>query len=236
MKCRQVRDLMGPYLYGDLDAAGMKEVRLHVRECKECREDLAGRGAVVSSLGDAVPELTDQERMRIEWAVKGAVRAETIAASQPFFRPVHAFALVALLVLGLVANAVITSRGLKATAVSDGYSKALSSPAAHVSVSEEGFPAEKPKLSVPPNKTVAVTEDTSRDTSKKVDVGPVGGVIPRAALIGANISRSKGRQEDKPAEVPVQLEQGPVETHTDTPTKLPRPTDLNDAQTTDIEP
>lgn len=73
MKCRQAQELMGAYLYGDLSPGEMRDLRLHALECAVCREDLAARGRVVSSLSDATPKLTDEERQRIAWSVKGAV-------------------------------------------------------------------------------------------------------------------------------------------------------------------
>ena len=50
MKCRHVREMMGAYLYGDLDADDMREVRMHTQECVDCKEDLESRGRVISSL------------------------------------------------------------------------------------------------------------------------------------------------------------------------------------------
>ena len=65
---------MGAYLYGDLAPEEMRELRVHTQDCALCREDLATRGKVVSSLGDAVPTLSDADRQRIAWSVKGAMR------------------------------------------------------------------------------------------------------------------------------------------------------------------
>lgn len=74
MKCREAQELMGAYLYGDLASEEMHELRIHAQDCALCREDLATRGRVISSLSDAAPVLSDTDRQRIAWSVKGAVR------------------------------------------------------------------------------------------------------------------------------------------------------------------
>jgi anti-sigma factor RsiW len=76
MKCKQAQDLIGAYIYGDLAAEEMRDLRVHTQDCALCREDLASRGRIISALDDTVPMLTDEERLRIAWSVKGAVRKE----------------------------------------------------------------------------------------------------------------------------------------------------------------
>ncbi len=82
MKCRQAQELMGAYLYGDLAPEEMRELRLHAQDCALCREDLAARGRVVSSLSDATPELSDEDRQRIAWSVKGAVSRQQLETAR----------------------------------------------------------------------------------------------------------------------------------------------------------
>ena len=74
MKCKDARELMGPYLYGDLSADEMRKVRLHANECSECREDLVSRGRAIGAISTDLPTLTDEERQRIMWSVKGSVK------------------------------------------------------------------------------------------------------------------------------------------------------------------
>ncbi|NLN76493.1 MAG: hypothetical protein GX139_09290 [Armatimonadetes bacterium] len=78
MNCRQARELMGAYLYGDLAPEQMREVRVHAKDCRACRADLLSRGRVVSSLNDATPTLSDMDRQRIAWSVKGAVNRQQV--------------------------------------------------------------------------------------------------------------------------------------------------------------
>ena len=102
MKCRQVRDLMGAYLYGDLAPEEMRDLRVHAQDCALCREDLATRGRVVSALDDEAPILTDEERQRIAWSVKGAVAEEAVGDETAYRAPVPAFGIAAVLVAGVV--------------------------------------------------------------------------------------------------------------------------------------
>lgn len=95
MKCRQAQELMGAYLYGDLAPEEMRELRVHAQDCTLCREDLATRGKVVSSLGDVTPELSDADRQRIAWSVKGAVRKKEARNRPSIFRLVPALGLAA---------------------------------------------------------------------------------------------------------------------------------------------
>lgn len=73
MKCKQARELMGVYLYGDLDPDEMRQLRLHTRNCAACREDLASRGRITSIIDDAAPKLDEDEKQRIMWSVSAAV-------------------------------------------------------------------------------------------------------------------------------------------------------------------
>jgi len=73
---------MGAYLYGDLAPEEMRDLRVHAQDCVLCREDLATRGRVVSSLSDEAPSLSDADRQRIAWSVKGAIRKQQ-ARSRP---------------------------------------------------------------------------------------------------------------------------------------------------------
>ena len=95
MKCRQAREYMGAYLYGDLAPDEMRELRVHAQDCVLCREDLATRGRIVSSLPDASPALSDTDRQRIAWSVKGAIRKQETRTRPLALRLAPAFALAA---------------------------------------------------------------------------------------------------------------------------------------------
>lgn len=100
MKCRQVKELAGAYIYGDLAPEEMRDIRLHARNCDACREDLAARARVISSIDDTVPELTDEEKQRIMWSVKGAVYTKNTAQRTFILRLAPALGLAAVLLLG----------------------------------------------------------------------------------------------------------------------------------------
>jgi len=110
MKCRQAQDLIGAYIYGDLAAEEMRDLRIHTQDCALCREDLASRGRIVSSLDDAVPMLTDEEKQRIAWSVKGAVRKEQFQRRPFALRLAPTLALAGVLVAGIVVGRFVVTR------------------------------------------------------------------------------------------------------------------------------
>ena len=99
MNCRQAKDLIGAYIYGDLGPDEMRELRSHARECMPCREDLLSRGKIIASLDNSLPSLSDSERQRISWTVKGAVRKQQAPSSPLILRLAPSAALVALVLL-----------------------------------------------------------------------------------------------------------------------------------------
>ena len=109
MKCRQAQELMGAYLYGDLAPEEMRELRVHAQDCALCREDLATRGRGVSCLNDAVPTLSDADRQRIAWSVKGAVRKQEAKGRPLILRLIPALGMAAVvLAAGFVAGRLAT--------------------------------------------------------------------------------------------------------------------------------
>ncbi len=110
MKCRQAQDLIGAYIYGDLTPDEMRDLRVHAQQCALCREDLASRGRIVSSLDSSVPELSDEDRQRISWSVKGAIRKEQLESRPLIRRLVPAFALTGVLVAGIVVGKYMTTQ------------------------------------------------------------------------------------------------------------------------------
>jgi len=141
MKCRQAQELMGAYLYGDLSPEEMRDLRLHTLECAVCREDLAARGRVVSSLSDATPKLSDEERQRIAWSVKGAVTRRRFEERPLIVRLAPAVALaVAVLVAGFALGRVTPQVGKNAAAREPTKQDVVSQ--AQVEVTEKTPPAE----------------------------------------------------------------------------------------------
>lgn len=78
MRCsKRIAELFGAYIYGDLAPEEMRKVRLHVSACDDCARELQARSRTVALVPNALSKLTDEERHRVIWAVKGAVRART---------------------------------------------------------------------------------------------------------------------------------------------------------------
>lgn len=113
MKCKETQELMGAYLYGDLTPDEMRGVREHTQGCNSCREDVESRGRVVASLDGTAPELTDEERMRISWAVKGAIRNSAPARSGWQFTRGYVFALGGVVMAGLAVAAIMWANSNK---------------------------------------------------------------------------------------------------------------------------
>lgn len=234
MKCKHVQELMGPYIYGDLAPDEMRQVRLHAQECAECREDLRGRGTLVSSFDNNPPRLTDEDRQRIAWSVKGVIRNEQ---ERRVFRwwPVPALGLAAAVAVGLVVAKVVVrdDTGLESRTTMAARHKAI------VRVTEDKGSATENKV----NGTVLATEpriERPRRRSRSIDIARLGNYIAGAAT-PATTSR-KNRHEhkrnvvtvDSPAPIVATPEPTDVKPDVKTEnsdTKLPKPTDLNDART-----
>lgn len=244
MNCKQVHELMGPYLYGDLSPDEMMEVRVHTQSCTECKEDLRTRGFAVSSLDDSVPFLSEEEKQRIAWSVKGAIKEKEKAPSPFKFRLAPAFALVMVL---LLVGFVIGSR--------------LNTPTGGQS---PGNPADNNK----PRVTVTISENkpedaqlsNEKDNSQKSSTRhhrsfkpfriPYAFTTPRLTNRNhTNDNRQHLHQEDSPMPVDgsasekekkesvKQQKEQATENKTadnkgveDGEAKLPQPTDVNDAQ------
>lgn len=97
-ECRKIGDLLGAYVYGDVTPDETRRVDEHIKECKTCRHDLETRAGAVALVPDDLPALTDDEKLRIMWSVKGALRAEREGnvIRSPYMSFVRGFALTAL--------------------------------------------------------------------------------------------------------------------------------------------
>ena len=113
MKCGNVQELLGGYLYGDLAPHEMKDVRLHLLDCEQCRDDVRTRGLVIDAIPTGVPQLGDEDRQRIMWSVKGAIRARERDERSVLLRVAPAFGLAAVLALGLGIGALISANHTK---------------------------------------------------------------------------------------------------------------------------
>lgn len=174
MKCKQAEELMGAYLYGDLAPEEMHSLRMHAQDCTLCREDLATRGRVISALSDATPELSDADRQRISWSVKGALGKPKVAPRPLVFRLAPALGLaLTVLAVGFVVGRM-----------------ASRSPHHGMSAQSGGHAVPEAKIEV-------------KETTPKVDpatqllsqgVGIVGGFVPQTGTITEpNRSTSTGR-------------------------------------------
>lgn len=238
MRCRRVRELMGAYLYGDLAPDEMMEVRLHTHSCSECREDLAGRGEVVSQLGAAVPRLSDEERQQITWSVKGSVRALDQSRRPLAVRLAPGFALAGVLAVGIGVGAFMGARQAKPPPGPGMQASARPAVKAKVSVREKLPPAvEAPKTATQEKVAARPKEPRSHRSRRAFD--PLG-LIPTA--IGGLGSVHRGAPDphrDAAAPVPeppVPVVPDPGAQIDDNQEKLPAPTDANDARTQPSEP
>ena len=107
MNCKDIKDLIGPYLYGDLSPEEMRAVRTHAQLCELCREDVGAQGALIGALANRAPQLTDDERQRIVWSVKGEIRARERERHIFGLRFSPAYALAAAVIVGMVAIKVV---------------------------------------------------------------------------------------------------------------------------------
>jgi|YNPNPStandDraft_1061719.scaffolds.fasta_scaffold00001_114 hypothetical protein len=110
MKCNEVRGLLGAYIYDDLTASEMRDLRLHVSECESCAEELHAQRNVIGMLDSEIASLDDTQRQRIAWFVKGAV--ERKSRERKWFSLRAYFALAATLLAGLALGTLVGSRTL----------------------------------------------------------------------------------------------------------------------------
>ncbi|MHB9035172.1 MAG: anti-sigma factor family protein [Armatimonadota bacterium] len=229
MKCKQIREMMGAYLYGDLEPQDMREVRLHAQDCEACRADLESRGLVVSSLGNEAPTLSDAERQRIAFNVKSALRAAQPKTAVWWLRPASAVALAALVLVGFAVGRHIGTKG--SPFADPGQSAKENSVKPVVTITEA--PTQSGD-NMQPNETPGTKGERSRSknitnmanfarrmiapavtgpTDRKLDQNKRKMVLPDEPVQVVTPSEANEKQGDK------------------TETKLPKPNGMNDAQT-----
>lgn len=226
MKCRQIKELMGAYIYGDLSPDDMREVRLHTTTCGECRQDLQTRSAALEVISDRVPELTDLDKQRISWYVEGAVRRSPTQARVGFrLAPVLGGA--AAIAAGIAIGALIASN--LSQPVRHGRQDGRAPVHATVKIQEE--PA------APPDKDKSETDLKTPDDASRITSAIADGI--RSAFRGGagvaarghdSVRHKKPEPEEVVEEVPTRIE-SPANEPQDSPTKLPNPTNVNDART-----
>jgi len=243
MKCNDIRDLIGPYLYGDLSPEEMRAVRTHAQLCETCREDTSTQGMLIGSLGNRAPELTDDERQRILWSVKGAVRAQERERYIFGFRFSPAYALAAAVIIGMVAIKVVDTISTRQVAKptpgisSDMTAKEVqhSKPANH-----EGMDREDPAGTQEMAANGTGGQGQSEDGLFKIIEGADN--FRRMWPIGAFVDRHK---QDKPPTMILPGLSAPVVNPLENPdvrmdsdkgeTRLPKPSGPNDARLTGSE-
>jgi hypothetical protein len=225
MKCKQIREMMGAYLYGDLDPGDMREIRLHAQDCEACRADLESRGLVVSKLNLEPPTLSDAEKQQIAWAVKGAVRAAEPRIAVWWMRPASAFALAALVLTGFMVGRHFGTSGSQ-FADSGRISNEDSGKAVVTIIETSPDPSDDAQSDAKPersrSKRISDMADYARrmaapavmgPTDRKLNQDPRRTLMPDEPVQVVTPSEAKKKQGDK-AE-----------------TKLPKPAGLNNAQT-----
>jgi len=238
MNCKQTQNMMGAYLYGDLSPSEMRGVRLHVEKCSKCREDLASRGQVICSVPNTPPALSDEERQSIAWTVKGAIRHAELARDRRGFPWAPALAvgivLVAVLAVGvlLLLDANQPPRGAQAKTPS----RQETSPATVKITEDRQAPPRTGRQAASPTGSAIDSDDETIDGQRRPNVADrMTNIIRRGASLGAT-SRNRGNVDSHEnatrQDEPVCIEPDAQTTESGTEgDKLPRPTDLNDAQT-----
>ena len=228
MKCKRIQDMMGPYLYGDLAPDEMREVRLHTQACAVCRADVESRGRVVSSLPDKAPELSDQDRLEIAWAVKGAVRNGAHAREAFSFRWGYVAAVASVVLAGLAVAAIVVHNSAKPPPLTQAKQRAAP---AVVEIREERVAAAS-KHTREHARRPSPEETTGQETPSLRDetVPNVARQFTTLGVISRHHPPKKNVAEDKPAPV-VTAPEEPKPAPPEEGAKLPKPTDPNDAQT-----
>ena len=232
MKCKRTRELMGGYLYGDLAPDEMKQVRLHTQDCTACREDLAGRGGVVSALGDVAPQLSEEDRQQITWSVKGAISAQARERRTLGIRLAPTLGLATVLLVGFAVGALVSSRVGKPPPA-----RAAKRPAEPTVTITRDLPNNPQSPKAQPTEQTAVTphEDGRRGSVRRTL--PIH-LIPVAYTNRAGESSDRGHNilPDAPLQVVPTPESEEAGAARNVEKKLPRPVDLDEADAAEPVP
>jgi len=77
--CHRTRDLMGPYLYGDLQDEELSFVEAHLATCPECRAEFAAARSAIALVPRNALDPSDDTRARVSAAVQRRA-AEALSA------------------------------------------------------------------------------------------------------------------------------------------------------------
>lgn len=222
---------MGAYLYGDLSPEEMKSVRLHTRECEACREDLRLRAQAVSYVPDNPPELTDADKNRITDSVNRADKSNTVQKKFKL-KLVPALGIAVVLLIGFAVGSLIRQHNDR----SDEINQANTGSRTIVQITEE------PKTYQQRNNDDArqASIRPRRHRSSPLNVEGVAETARRSIASdmihrgGDNNAEHQQTETEKPSPV-VQDKKENTESKDGESgrTQLPKPTDLNDTQTTD---
>jgi hypothetical protein len=105
-RCRRVRGLLGPYLYGEVSSAERALVEKHLGQCQVCRREFESGRVTVGALAEGLFAPDEQVRRRLEARVAAALapsRPELARTGRPWGRVAVALAAGLLLCCGLVA-------------------------------------------------------------------------------------------------------------------------------------
>jgi len=240
---------MGAYLYGDLAPEEMRDLRLHTQDCAICREDLAARGRIVSSLADTTPELTDADRQRIAWSVKGAVSRRDYQERPLILRLAPGLALAAGVLIAGFALGRVAPHHAKHVASSRTPSSEQVVPGAHVEVTEKTkAPSDKTDDTV--KKAIellnAVSTANGGAPIRQTGPGSRGAIVrphpkpqPDTSVKMTSDSGDKASNPQQPNQsTPKESDASPKKTEVGTDTdqnKLPKVTDPKNAETTPSE-
>jgi len=244
---------MGAYLYGDLGPSEMRELRLHTQECTACRDDLASQGQVISALSDSIPVLSDQERERIMWSVKGAIGKRETERRPLMLRFAPAISLAAVLLVGIGIGRLIDFRGSHPSPDAK-QRTAHVLPQARVTIKEvtkpdtnaqkdnqqpgtdlTGVPIDLMSHIPPPPSTTRTPVDSSRHIgNERTATG-----TPDNEQVNTAPDAQKPNSDTKTTDAAVKEQQAKPETPAQADsgdTKLPKVNDLKNAETTSSNP
>lgn len=100
MNCKEVKKLMGAYIFGDLEPQDMKLVRLHAKDCPVCYQDLISRTEVSINLGASTPTLSDEDKLMIVRGVRNRIQIDETSNIGVFSKLIPALGLCGLMVIG----------------------------------------------------------------------------------------------------------------------------------------
>lgn len=229
MNCKNVRELAGAYVYGDLTPEEMKAVRVHTRICSGCEEDIRTQMALIGKIPNSAPVLSDEDRQRIAWTVKGAVMASEPERRTGWFKFSPAYALAAAVIVGMIGVAVNSTM----------------SPTARDNERPTVVITEVPKQETPKQDSGAVEPPDTGDVARTPDIPAETGnwmvedMNNLRARLPVGTLTHRHRSNNAPIVVPPEPPAPLIEDILvpdvivgGEEEKLPEPTDVNDARTT----